>query len=234
MQDTNQITWPTSLSDDFKSQLLKLGTKKTLYANQHIVLQELASSGVSYFINGTVVVTMQTPFAKTINNMVFSCSDWFGDYLPDEESNLSFKFSVLDVVEIIHFDNQKLRALLDEYTETYQWLYYISVESRPKWLQSQLLSSENKDIRVVYLLLELAIHEIKPNMPRILSISQQMLSEMIGISRQRVNEVLVALQSKNLVKLERNAIEFIDFDGLLKLLDDVDLSFRNPQSFLKY
>jgi len=134
----------------FKNKLAAIAQHKTIAQHDHITLQELPASGVIYFVKGTAVVTMQTPNLKMINNMVFGQGDWFGDYQSQKASAISFKFSVLDSIEIIIFDNNKLQHLMDEELETFSWLYHISSESRPKWLQSQLLGRENKQIRIVY------------------------------------------------------------------------------------
>ncbi len=131
--------------------------------------------------------------------------------------------------------SNKLKKLIHEDMETFRWLYYISYESKPKWLQSQSqsLSSENKEVKIVYLLLELAVHQLK-NSPKDtkLSISQQELSEMIGISRQRVNEVLINLQLMQFICLERNGINLLNLTGLGDLLNYVDLSIRDPRIHL--
>ena len=229
-KDIDAIRWVNSLSEKFKDKLAKIAQRKTITSKDHICLQELPSSGVSYFIKGTVVVTMQTPSLKTINSMVFGSGDWFGDYQSQTDSILSFKFSIVETLDIITFDNSKLRHLIHEDMETFRWLYYISFESRPKWLQSQLLSSENKEVKIVYLLLELAVHQLKNSTESTkLFISQQNLSEMIGISRQRVNEVLINLQSMQYLRLERNCINFSNLTGLGELLNDADLSIRDPR-----
>ena len=227
------IRWASSLSDKFKSKLVAIAQHKTIASTDHVSLQKLSSSGVSYIIKGTAVVTMQTPSLKTINSMVFGPGDWFGDYQSQKDSILSFKFSLVGTIDIITFDNEKLQHLIHEDMETFRWLYYISYESKPKWLQSQLLSSEKKEVKIVYLLLELAVHQLRNSASNTnLYISQQALSEMIGISRQRVNEVLINLQLMHYISLERNCINLLNLNGLGYLLNEVDLSIRDPRILL--
>jgi len=230
--DIKEIRWANALSDDFKGKLANIAQHKTIAQTEHAALQGLASAGVIYFVRGTAVVTMQTPNLKTINNMVFGQRDWFGDYQPQQNSAVSFKVAVLGSIDIIIFDNNKLRHLMEQELETYSWFYYISSNSRPKWLQSQLLGRENKHIRIIYILLELAVHQVKNEGNIKLSISQQALSEMVGITRQRVNEVLIKLQSQGYLSLGRNCINLLNIKGLSSTLNGVDLGIRDPRTAL--
>jgi len=225
----DSINWVKPLSDKFKDKLINIGQHITIDQNDHITLQQLPSAGVIYFLKGTAVITMQTLNLKTINNMVFGQGDWVGDYQPQKDSALSFKFSLVGSISIILFENEKLQHLMREDMETYRWLYYISNELKPKWLQSQLLGPENKQVRIIYLLLDLALHSKQSKVNTKLIISQQELSEMIGISRQRVNEVLIHLQSMDYISLERNCINLLNIKGLSYLLNNLDLSIRDPR-----
>lgn len=227
MQITTNINWLNSLSGGFKSKLISIAKRQKISPSDHLALHELPSTGVTYFCDGSAVVTMQTPNLKTINNMVFTQGNWFGDYQPAQQDNFSLTFSVWAPITVIHFENTKLKHLIDDCIETYSWLYHISLASRPKWLQAQLLSAENKRIRTAYMLLEFLAHNIQDSENK-LSISQQALSDMIGISRQRVNEVLIEFQSNGCIYLERNSIQITNAYGLAKLLNGIDLSFRNP------
>ena len=222
---------PTQLSNGLRAALSEIAKPITLKTNDHFALNSLTATGISYFKSGTAVVTMQTSKTKTINNMVFGEGDWFGDYQPTKDSGLSFKFHIWADTEILHFDNDKIGKLISSELEVYKWLYSISINARPKWLQAQLIGSENKEVRVVYLLFELVVHNYaysKLSIP----ISQQTLSDMIGISRQRVNEVLIDLQLKGYLKLGRNSITLIDLRGLEAVLDKVELNFRDPRKLL--
>lgn len=227
-----KIKWLNSLSNELKVKLLNIAKYQEIKPNNYLALQDLPSTGITYFKEGSAVITMQTPNLKTINNMVFGAGNWFGDYQETHQNNFSFKISIWKPIEIIHFENSKLQYLVENSLETYSWLYHISLTSRPKWLQAQLLSSENKHIRIIYMLLELYAHQTQ-NSSMELAISQQALSEMIGISRQRVNEVLNDLQTEGYINLQRNSIQLLNLDGLAKQLNHVDLSFRDPSNYIK-
>ena len=49
---------------------------------------------------------------------------------------------------------------------------------------------------------------------RVLLVSQEQLSRLLAISRQTTNQILKNLEQQGLIRLQRNAIEVLDFDGL--------------------
>lgn len=226
------VNWLSALSAKLRQSLLNLSTSHILKRDEHFKLQRLTESGANYVKCGTVVVTMQSPNTKAVNNMVFGTGDWFGNPLPAKYSYLPFQTAIWKEIEVLHFDNQKIALLADKDVEVYKWLYYMSTDASPKWLQAQLLGAESKEIRVVHMLFELALHNDEGASRLYLPISQQLLSDMVGISRQRVNEVLVALQSSGCLELGRNSIKLNDIGQLASMLNSADLNFRDPRKKL--
>jgi biotin operon repressor len=65
-----------------------------------------------------------------------------------------------------------------------------------------------------------------------IAVSQQQLSDMTGIARQRVNEVMKELERNQLVTLYRGKVRIDSPQGLAAYLDDIDLSIRDPRQFI--
>ena len=53
-----------------------------------------------------------------------------------------------------------------------------------------------------------------PGVGGLLRITQQELGYLVGLSRQRVNEALNALQDKQLIRIEYGGVSVLDLDGL--------------------
>ena len=71
------------------------------------------------------------------------------------------------------------------------------------------------DARVARSLAALFHPVLHPNVGTRLRITQQELGDLVGLSRQRVNEALRALQAESLIRVECGCIHLVDLNGLL-------------------
>lgn len=220
------IIWPTTLSNNTKRKLIKIAQCKTEFTDN----RQIFSDGVCYIYQGNAAICMQSRNLKTVNSMVMGKQEWFGDCQSVKNDLVSFSLSEIEPLNLIFFPRNQLNLLMDDDLEVVKWLYHVVNASQQKWRQSQLLSSENKLIKISYLLIELAMHQkqIKGVIPKI-AISQQQISMIIGIARQRVNEALKQLESLGYIELERSSVYITDFTALCRILDNVDLSVRDPR-----
>lgn len=226
MEIAKHIIWPTTLSNNTKRKLIEIAQCKTEFTDE----RQIFSDGVCYIYQGTAAICMQAKNLKTVNHMVMGKQEWFGDCQSVKNNLLSFSLSEVEPLNFIFFPSNQLNHLMETDLEVVKWLYHVVNGSQQKWRQSQLLSSENKLIKISYLLIELAMHQkhIKGVFPKI-AISQQTTSMILGIARQRVNEALKQLESLGYIELERNSVYITDFKGLCGTLDNVDLSIRDPR-----
>ena len=72
----------------------------------------------------------------------------------------------------------------------------------------------NADARVARSLAALFHPVLYPGVGGLLRITQQELGYLIGLSRQRVNEALKALQERGLIRIEYGGVRVLDLDGL--------------------
>ncbi|QQX82435.1 Crp/Fnr family transcriptional regulator [Shewanella sp. KX20019] len=229
------INWNTELSADLTGKLLSIAQLKTQLTSSTMDGSSIAHQGASFIVEGTVTICLQTPNLKTVNNIVMGKGDWFGNYDSRNSLYTPFFITEIDAVTLIHFSNFDLHRLAQDNLEIYKWFHSLSLESKAKWLQSQLMMSENKLKRVVYLLLELAAHIplIRGETPKI-DLSQQQISQITGIARQRVNEVIKQLEKEKLVEIKRSCIYLTNLTGLGRVLDKVDLSIRDPRLMITH
>lgn len=228
------INWSTELSADFIKQLNEVAVVKTNMSIDELEGSQMAHQGISYIITGTVVICLQTPNLKTVNNIVMGQGDWFGNYNAEDTNYMPFIITEVEKATFVYFENRKLKKIAERDLEAYKWFHSLFFTARDKWLQSQLIMSENILIRVTYLLIELCVHQkyIQGEKPKI-TISQQHISQITGITRQRVNETIKQLETMGLLYLARGCIYLSNIKALCKKLDGVDLSIRDPRKLVK-
>ena len=78
------------------------------------------------------------------------------------------------------------------------------------------------DVRVARSLAALFHPLLYPGVGSLLRITQQELGYLVGLSRQRVNEALHALQGLGLIRIEYGGLRVLDLDGLRKQVERVD------------
>jgi len=77
------------------------------------------------------------------------------------------------------------------------------------------------DVRVARSLAALFHPLLYPGVGNLLRITQQELGYLVGLSRQRVNEALHALQGLGLIRIEYGGLRVLDLDGLRKQVERV-------------
>ncbi len=76
----------------------------------------------------------------------------------------------------------------------------------------------NPDVRVARSLASLFNPVLYPGVGEVLRITQQELAYLVGLSRQRVNEALAALQAQGLIRVEYGGLRVLDIDALRTLV----------------
>ena len=72
----------------------------------------------------------------------------------------------------------------------------------------------NPDIRVARSLASLFNPVLYPGVGEVLRITQQELAYLVGLSRQRVNEALNALQAAGVIRVEYGGVRVLDLERL--------------------
>jgi CRP/FNR family cyclic AMP-dependent transcriptional regulator len=83
------------------------------------------------------------------------------------------------------------------------------------------------DVRVARSLAALFHPLLYPGVGNLLRITQQELGYLVGLSRQRVNEALHALQGLGLIRIEYGGLRVLDLDGLRKQVERVARAGRS-------
>ncbi|GGA76940.1 Crp/Fnr family transcriptional regulator [Neiella sp. HB171785] len=224
----SQIVWPDGLSSELKQQLCAVGQLVKDIKPKPDSSYEPAS-GIWYVLDGVITLYMQIPSLSTVNSVVLGRGDWFGHFDETEENNPFIQ--VVQVIPLIavFMPSEQIMRLAQTNHEVYKWYYLQGLIMKPKWLQAQVIRSGSVMERIIYILLDIAARQgssVKATYP--IPLSQNQLSLLTDISRQRVNEALKALERAQAIEVHRGQILLTDISKLATRLQGYDLAFHNP------
>ena len=72
------INWTTKLSPELMTQLTSIAQVKKNLKTSELEGSDIAHQGLSFILEGTVAICLQTPNLKTVNSVVMGKGGWFG------------------------------------------------------------------------------------------------------------------------------------------------------------
>lgn len=225
-----QIDWPCSLSDSLKQELLSSATIMS-GLSEYSQYSRANEGGVYYVSQGIISVSFTSENTNSMNATLISGNTWMGGGILN--SNLLLKATVDEIYPtiIICFPKEKIDRLAATSDEVYKWLYHCTLDVQKCWLKSQLCSLYDRECRIVFSLLDISrrLPSVKGSLVKI-DISQKQLSQITGISRPRLNEVLKHLESVGEISLERGSIHLLDIPALAERTHKLDNAYKSLDS----
>ena len=217
--------WPCPVSNHVKEQLASIA--QAGYGCKNL----LKTSGICYIKKGLAILYYASGQMNSTLGYVIGSGDWIGASTLMNKRELFLLSAELEPVEFLFFPTQKILQLAETEPEIYKLLYYCMVHMQPVYLQSQLTSLHDKEVRVTYMLLCLAqkkqtIHGAKTA----IAITQEQLCLATGITRPRINEVLKKFEKHHEIAIERGKIYILDLVALGHRLDYANTMFYDPRS----
>lgn len=215
---TSDILWPCELSHELKQSLLESATVLS-------GLPDRASSrmgGVFYIVHGLLSVSFSSENTNTMNANLIGKESWLGASMMTSGIPRNAVVDELLPLSLVYFPKDKIDKLAQTNFEVYKWLYFSSLETQNDWLQAQICSLYDKQSRVIFSLLEISRHlpSVQGSLIKI-DISQRQLSQISGISRPRLNEVLKYLEQQGEIGLERGSIHLLEPESLSRRLKNI-------------
>ncbi len=184
--------------------------------------------GVYYVSQGILSISFTSENTNSMNATLISSNTWMGGGIMN--SGLLLKATIDEIYPtiIICFPKEKIDRLAATNDEVYKWLYHCTLDVQKCWLQAQLCSLYDRECRIVFSLLDISkrLPSVKGSLLKI-DISQKQLSQITGISRPRLNEVLKQLETVGEISLERGSIHLIDIPALSLRTHKLDNAFKN-------
>lgn len=222
------LRWPGPLSEALQRQLLALAEPYDLVTMN---CRQMALPGVLYMQHGSLAVMISNSEMDASLGLILGAGDWFGyQTLSLEPTQFFVLIEPLSPVAAYVLPRAKLQRLAEREPEVYKFLYFIGNRIHTSNLQLLLNSLHDLTSRLVYVLLELARSQPKAAGGEwTLTIAQQQLSFIAGISRPRLNQILKRLERDGEIRTQRGKILILDLPALRARINQVNLMFRDPR-----
>ncbi|MDN3616972.1 MAG: Crp/Fnr family transcriptional regulator [Vibrio gallaecicus] len=223
---TSDIQWPCNLSQALKDELL-LSAITVHGLSDRNQFKRSSVDGVFYIVQGIMSISFASENTNTMNATLLSANTWAGGGVIYNSLSLNATIDEILPCTILYFPKEKIDRLASTNDEVFRWLYHCTLDLQKNWLQSQLCSLYDRESRIVFSLLDLAkrLPAVQGSLIKI-DISQKQLSQITGISRPRLNEVLKSLEAANEISLERGSIHLIDIPSLNKKTEKLKHAFQ--------
>ena len=187
-------------------------------------------SGIFYLKSGRFTISIPQKNMETMYSFVFEPKHWFGSMSIMKFPSPFVMIHEVEKAKVMHIPENKLMEIAGKDPSIYKWLLKIATDNFPFWLQVPVITACSKDVRVIYYLTTLLPQRTTNDNHAELTISQQEISEICGLSRPRVNEVLKELEQQGILQLSYKKIKITDVKRFFERLDNVDLAFYDPRA----
>lgn len=221
---TDDIRWPCILPTATQESLLRIARQ---YDHSQLVGP---LPGVFYVASGCLVSYATNTSMDNSLGLLFGRGCWFGI---QSIHNTTYRpvhlYESLLPTKLILFPRDELESLLAEDPWIYKLLFYIAQYISRIELQMGSNNLHCLITRVAFVLLELAVkHALSNDRKLCIKITQQTLSQIVGISRPRVNEVLKFLADAGELLLNRGEITLLDLPALKARLPPPCFTYHDP------
>lgn len=207
------IKWPCHLNSATKDSLLSIARPYDLANLKNRI------PGIFYVASGCLVGYATNQNMDNSLGLVFGAGCWFGiQAINNPDYKRKQIYETLHPTELWVFPREELERLLEQHLEIYKFLFYIAQKTSSAVMQLGSNTLYCLTTRVTYILLELAEKASTVHDDSIINITQQHLSQIAGISRPRVNEVLNDLARCGEIRIGRREIALLNIDALRERL----------------
>lgn len=203
--------------------------KTTTLTNVELTTGFFNFSGLIYIKQGRFSISLPQQNMDTLYSLIVEPKSWFGGLTLMPLPHPFLLINEIESVELLYISKSRLIEIADAHPLIYKWLLNIAADNMPQWFQAQLIALSNKKIRVIYCLSTLLPLHNKGLSTIEIDTSQQKISDICGLSRPRVNEVLKVLEQQKLIKVQHKKIIIHSPTALFKLLDEANLCFHDPR-----
>ncbi|ALO35296.1 hypothetical protein CMT41_11615 [Colwellia sp. MT41] len=186
-------------------------------------------SGLIYLKKGRFSFSLPQRNLDTLYSFIVEQNGWFGGLTLMQLPHPFLLINEIEPVELLYIPKDRLTKIADAHPLIYKWLLNIAAHNIPQWLQVPIIALSNKNIRVLYCLATLLPLNKRDSSLIEIDASQQKISDICGLSRPRVNQVLKKLEQQELIKVQHKKIIIQSTTALFKLLDEANLCFYDPR-----
>ena len=208
------------LDPDALDQLCRYAKHTTVKRGATIAAKGDPGNNLFAVISGTVKISSSSPDGRNAILNLIGPGEIFGEIAvldgaprsADATANTSCELYIIDRRDFLPFVKSQ-PALAMKFIEL--------LCARVRWTSEQVEQVILQDLpgRLAGALLRLTEKPQQPRASRTIAITQQEISEMVGMSRESINKQLRAWEHRNWVRLEHGAIVVLDASSLQALAD---------------
>ncbi|MBP6898950.1 MAG: Crp/Fnr family transcriptional regulator [Burkholderiaceae bacterium] len=140
---------------------------------------------------------------------------WFGEGTLLKREVYRYNIEALRASRVAGLPSEVFHRLLDRSIPFNRFVMNQLNERLGQFIAAREIDRDNQpDVRVARSLAALFHPVLYPGVGTLLRITQQELAWLIGLSRQRVNQALTALQAADLIRVEYGGVRVLDLAGL--------------------
>ena len=208
------------MSIALKNALLGAAKVNILDEGKSFVTGKGEANGLNYVSKGFVIGGI-AEFRKRSPYVLLKEGSWFGGTNVYQNTEHHFRFVAVEPAIVIHIPGEIVRKLAETHLEIFKLLYFATSEGARDTVDLLFVSySLDMPQRLAFFLMEMlkAFHQVNGTVPMI-PVSQNVLSLILGASRQRINHELHGLAEKGIITITRKRIFINNLSALASLIE---------------
>ena len=214
--------WFQSLPPELAGQLRALARPLHLAAGQWLFRRGDPPCGLYAVARGALTISGTAALGEQTRTALLALVEapmWLGEIALFDEAARTHDAYASTACQLLHVPHQPLRAWLGEHPQYWQHLALLLTDK----LRASLIALEEQTVlpapqRLAHRLVQMAQSYDQWTegqcSRRELSVSQEQLARMLGLSRQTTNQILQELQQAGWLQLRRSKLEVLDLAGL--------------------
>ena len=166
-------------------------------------------------VDGLLKMSSDSPDGRSMTFTGLSPGGWFGEGTVLKREAYRYNVQALRKSLVAGLPADTFHWLLDHSIAFNRFVTNQLNERLGQFIAAREIDRMNQpELRVARNLAALFHPALFPGVGEVLRITQQELAYLVGLSRQRVNQALVALEAQNLIRIEYGGLRVLDLEAL--------------------
>lgn len=217
--------WYAQLPEDFAQALLRLARVRHLDSGEVLFLRDSPPCGLYAVVAGSIRISGQSgrgDDAREALLVLLPPPQWFGEITVFDGATRTHHAHAAEPTTLLQVPQAELLAWLQDHPQHWRDLAVLMADKLRLAFQTMeeqtVLSAPLRLARRLVVMAEgYGVQGGKSGTRRVLAVTQQELSLMIGISRQTTNEILKGMEAQGILRVQRGALEILDLVALRTL-----------------
>jgi len=183
-------------------------TRNTLRRGEFVFRQGEAADAIFLIIRGGIRLSVTAPNGKDATVALLGPEEWFGEQCLSERKLRTVSARAVSETEVVKIMAATISPLLEQDGQLAKFLLTRMVARLARYEESLVQHIvSNSERRLARILLQLAKYEGKSAKPKVIQdVSQELLAEMVGTTRSRVNGFMTKFRRLGYIEYSGNKI----------------------------